>query len=58
MHKLMVTGQEKSPIEISCGVVIQRHDIATTHEESDTIIVQQAIQVVVNEQKDAGYSCR
>jgi len=54
----MVTGQEKSPIEISCGVVIQRHDIATTHEESDTIIVQQAIQVVVNEQKDAGYSCR
>ena len=33
-HKLMITAQEKSPIEISCGVVIQRHDIATTHEEA------------------------
>ena len=47
----MITAQEKSPIEISCGVVIQRHDIATTHEEADSIIVQQAIQVAVNEQK-------
>ena len=50
-HKLMITGQEKSPIEISCGVVIQRHDIVTTHEEADNIIVQQVIQVAVNEQK-------
>ncbi len=26
-HKLMITGQDKSPVEISCGgVVIQRHD--------------------------------
>ena len=47
----MITGQEKSPIEIGCGVVIQRHDIATTQEEADNIIVQQAIQVAVNEQK-------
>jgi len=50
-HKLIITGQEKSPTEISCGVVIQRHDIATTHEEADSIIVQ-AIKVAVNEQKD------
>jgi len=34
-------------------MVIQRHDIATTHEEADSILVQQAIQVAVNEQKDA-----
>ena len=43
-HKLVITGQEKTPVEISCGsVVIQRHDIATTHEETDNIIVQQAM---------------
>ena len=51
-HKLVITGQEKTPVEISCGsVVIQRHDIATTHEEADNIIVQQAILVAVKEQK-------
>ena len=30
---------------------IKRRDIATTHEEADNIIVQQAIHVAVNEQK-------
>ena len=49
-HKLVITGQDKSPVEISCGgVVILRHDIATTHEEADNIIVQQAMQVAVDE---------
>ena len=43
-HKLVITGQDKSPVEISCGgVVILRHDIATTHEEADSIIVQQVM---------------
>ena len=51
-HKLVITGQDKSPVEISCGgVVILRHDIATTHEEADNIIVQQAMQVAVDEHK-------
>ena len=50
--KLVITGQEETPVEISCGgVVIQRRDIATTHEEADNIIVQQAIQVAADEQK-------
>ena len=40
-HKLVITGQEETPVEISCGgVVIQRRDIATTHEEADNIIVR------------------
>ena len=40
-NKLVITGQEKTPIEISYGgVIIQRHDIATTHKEADNIIVQ------------------
>ncbi len=51
-HKLVITGQERSPVEISCGgVVIVRHDIATAHEEADNIIVQQAMRVAINEQK-------
>ena len=51
-HKLVISGQDKSPVEISCGgVVILRHDIATTHEEADSIIVQQVMQVAVNEHK-------
>jgi carbonic anhydrase len=51
-HKLVITGQEKTPVEVSCGgVVIQRRDIATTHEEADNIIVQQAMQVAVDEKK-------
>jgi len=32
-------------------VVIQRHDIATTREEADNIIVQQAVWVTVIEQE-------
>ena len=51
-HKLVITGREKTPVEISSGgVVIQRHDIVTTHEEADNIIVQQAILVAIDEQK-------
>lgn len=43
-HKLVVTGQENTPVEISYGgTVIQRNDISTSHEEADNIIVQQAI---------------
>jgi len=45
----MITGQEKSPVEISYSVVIQRHNIATAHEEPDDSIVQQAMQVAVND---------
>jgi hypothetical protein len=51
-HKLVITGQDKTPVDIGYGgVITQRNDIATTHEEADNIIVQQAIRVAVNEQK-------
>lgn len=52
MHKLVITGQDKTPVEISVGgVIIHRHDIVTTHEEADNIIVQQAIRVARDEQR-------
>ena len=51
-HKLMITGQDKTPVEVSCsGTIVERADMATTHEEADNIIVQQAIAVAVAQQK-------
>ena len=39
-HKLVVTGADPVPIEISeGGIVISRADLATSHEEADNIIV-------------------
>lgn len=40
-YKLLIFGEEVSPVEINNGgVVINRTDIATTHKESDTILIQ------------------
>ena len=48
-HKLVITGQDKTPVEISAeGLIIiglHLNDIATTPEEADNVIVQQAIRV-------------
>jgi len=39
-HKLVVTGADPVPIEISeGGVVTSRADLATSHEEANNIIV-------------------
>lgn len=51
--RLVITGQEYTPIEISPnGVVIRREDLKTTHEEADTIIVAQAIYAAKEERKN------
>ncbi len=40
-HKLVITGKDKTPIEISNGgTVIYRRDMDTVQEEADTILVQ------------------
>ncbi len=45
-HKLVITGQDKTPIEISNGgTVIYRRDLDTVQEEADTILVQQMLRV-------------
>ncbi|KAL8595804.1 hypothetical protein ACOMHN_012222 [Nucella lapillus] len=42
--KLIVTGQDPTPIKISAGgITISRQDLRTTHEEADEIVVAQAI---------------
>ena len=40
-HSLVVTGPEKIPIELYCGINIRRRDLETNKEEADTIILQQ-----------------
>ena len=44
--ELVMTGQEKAPVEISCGgMVIQRRAISITHIEADNNIMQQDIKL-------------
>ena len=39
-HTLDVIGSDQGPVEIFMSYVRKRHDLTTTHEEADTIIVQ------------------
>ena len=43
IHKLVVTASENTPTEIHKGAVYLRQDMATSHEEAENIIPQQAI---------------
>lgn len=40
-HKLVITDSLPTPIELHKDISILRHDMKTTHEEADTILVQQ-----------------
>jgi len=42
-HSLVVTGSNTTPQEVSLGVLIQRGDLTTSHEEADVVMVQQAV---------------
>ena len=51
--KLVIKGQDCTPIEISPGgVVIRREDLKTSHEEADTILVAHAIYAAKEEGKN------
>ena len=39
-HTLVVVDSDPIPVEILKGSVRKRHDLTTTHEEADTIIIQ------------------
>ena len=43
--KLMITGNDPVPIQINQGVVSRRDDMSITHEEADTMIIQQVASV-------------
>ena len=48
-HRLVVTGDDAVPTQVSKGRKIPRLDIATTEEEADLIITQQAIQLAMED---------
>ncbi len=45
-RKLIVTGPDPVPIEISYTGLTERNDLRTVHEEADTIIVSQMLSMV------------
>ena len=50
--KLIITGQDDTPIEISsCGTIIRREDLNTKHEEANVIVVAKAIYAAEVESK-------
>lgn len=52
LHKIVITGQEEVPKEIyPGGIVIDRINLKTTHEEADPIVVAQAMYVAKVEGK-------
>jgi len=42
-HKLVITGEDPCPVQVSNEDISVRHDLETSHEEADIIIVQQAL---------------
>ena len=44
-HKLVLTGSDPVPVEISRGVIIKRQYMKTKQEEADTMVVQQVEEV-------------
>ena len=49
-HRLIVKGDDDTPVEIHKAFVIERSDIQTTHEEADNILAQQMF-VAANEHR-------
>jgi len=45
INKLVITGESPVPVQLCEDTVIDREDLRTTHEEADTIIVQQMVKV-------------
>ena len=40
-----MTGPDPTPFEVSGGKVRRRHDLRTTHEEADVVMVQQMVHI-------------
>ena len=46
-NRLVVTGSNPVPQEISMGLVIPRDDLKTSHEEADVIMPQQMVVLAI-----------
>ena len=55
-HKLVVTGRDPVPVEISHGMIILRYDLRNAHEEADVIIIHQMLSIVESSMNDINIS--
>ena len=51
-HKLVVTGQDPVPVEISHGMIIHRADMRNTQEEADVIMIHQLLCIIDSATED------
>ena len=56
-HRLVVTGSACIPQEVNMGVLIQRRDLKTSHEEADVIIPQQVVSIANQEFNSISVIC-
>ena len=42
-NTLVITGPDPTPVQICDGQLADRHDLHTTHEEADVVVIQQAV---------------
>ncbi len=47
-NTLVITGSSDTPMQVTQGLNIPRHDLKTTHEEADLIIIQQCYGLIFN----------
>ena len=55
-HKLVVTGRDPIPVEISHGMTIRREDLRNAHEEADVNIIHQMLSIVESSTNDINTS--
>ena len=51
IRRLVVTGEDLVPVELSSTVTIKREDLQANHEEADNILAHQAVVVASEENK-------
>ena len=55
-HKLVVTGRDPVPVEISHIMTIHREDLRNAYEEADVIIIHQMLSIVESSTNDINIS--
>lgn len=56
-NRLVVTSKDATPVEVTNGQVIQRHDLKNNHEEADVIIVHQMLAAAANGARNISIIC-
>ena len=57
INKLIITSANPTPTQIHLGIITERADLATTHEEADVIIPMQVEAAIAEGKKDIAIYC-